>query len=154
MHSAINKKSFKRLASSNDELHKVELVKPRLNKNSRSMWVLFQFATCWKENVEALLQLFFTKYCARDKHQEMYLDTDSRYLALAEKDLDKFIPEKNQNWVMLQGKNCDDTFTWDACGFFPRKYSAKHKKKHDKREIGLLKEEFYWSEILVLCGKT
>ena len=47
-----------------------------------------------------------------------------------------------------------DTFTADAvANFFPRTCCVKH-KQHDKREPGLLKEDFRCTEMLCLCSKT
>ena len=63
---------------------------------------------------------------------------------------------KTQEWEMLSSKDCNDSFTTEACSnFFPRTLCAKHKKKkHDKREPGLFKEENRCSEILCLCSKN
>ena len=85
----------------------------------------------------------------------MEKDTNSLYLALAEKELYECIrSEKRQEWELLRSKECNDSFTADACSkFFLRTCYAKH-KKHDKREPGLFKEEFRCTEMLCLCSKT
>ena len=83
------------------------------------------------------------------------MDTDSLYLALAEKELHECIlPERSVEWEHMRGNDCSDEFTADAtCNFFPRVCCNKH-KKHDKREPGLFKEEFRCTEMICLCSKT
>ena len=83
------------------------------------------------------------------------MDTDSLYLALAEKELEDCIrPERRAEWQRLRSNDCVDNFTADAVGyFFPRILCVKH-KQHDKRESGLFKEELRCTEMLCLCSKT
>ena len=65
------------------------------------------------------------------------MDTDSLYLALAEKELEDCTrPEMRAEW------NCVDNLTADAVAiFFPGTCCVKH-KQHDKKEPGLFKVEF------------
>ena len=83
------------------------------------------------------------------------MDTDSLYLALAEKELEDCIrPEMRAEWQKLRSNDCVDKFTADAVSnFFPRTCCVKH-KQHDKREPGLFKEEFRCTAMLCLCSKT
>ena len=83
------------------------------------------------------------------------MDTDSLYLALAEKELEDCVrPEMRAEWRKLRSKECAGKFTAVAvASFFPRTYCVKH-KQHDKREPGLYKEEFRCTEMLCLCNKT
>ena len=83
------------------------------------------------------------------------MDTDSLYLALAEKELeDSKRPEMRTEWQRLRSNDCVDSFTADAvANFLPRTCSVKH-KQHDKREPGLFKEEFRCTEMLCLCSTT
>ena len=82
------------------------------------------------------------------------MDTDSLYLALAEKELEDCItPEMKADWQRLRSNDCVDSFAAAVANFFPRTCFAKH-KQHDKREPGLFKEEFRCSEVLCLCSKT
>ena len=83
------------------------------------------------------------------------MDTDSLYLALAEKELEVYIrPEMKTEWQMLKPKECVNNFTADAvANTFHRTCCVKH-KQHDKREPGLFKEEFKCTEMLCLCNKT
>ena len=83
------------------------------------------------------------------------MDTDSLYIALAEKELyDCILPERKAEWDLLRLKDCDDKFVADSMNnFFPRMCCDKH-KKHDKREPGLFKEEFRCTEMICLCSKT
>ena len=57
----------------------------------------------------------------------MDMDTFSLYLALAEKEkYDCIRSEKRQEWDFLRSKDCDDSFTADACSkFLPWKCCAK-----------------------------
>ena len=105
-----------------------------------------------------MLQLyykFFYEFCENDKYEEMEMDTDSLYLALAETNLYNCIKEdKKEVWEFLRSEDCNDDFAADSCcNFFPRTCCEKH-KKHDKREPGLFKEEFRCTEMLCLCSKT
>ena len=79
------------------------------------------------------------------------MDTDSLYLPLAEQDLyDCIGPEMKEQWEALRCADCTDLFFADGTrNFFPRTCCAKH-KKHDKREPGLFKEEFRYTELLCL----
>ena len=83
------------------------------------------------------------------------MDTDSLYLALAEKKLeDVILPEKRAECNHICSKDCTDKFTANATdNFFPRALCNVH-KKHDKREPCLFKEEFRCVEMLCLCSKT
>ena len=105
-----------------------------------------------------MLELYynlFTRLCDVNKFEELELDTDSLYLALAERELEHCIrPEMRAEWQMLRLNYCVDDFTADAvANFFPRTCCVKQ-KKHDKREPGLFKEELRCTEMLCLCSKT
>ena len=83
------------------------------------------------------------------------MDTDSLYLALSEESLEDIIlPEKRSDWEAIRSRSCTESFTANATGnHFPRIcYTAR--KRHDKREPGLFKEEFRCTEMLCLCSKT
>ena len=48
------------------------------------------------------------------------MDTDSLFLALPEKELSDCIRfEKRLEWKLLRNKALNDSFTADACNFFP-----------------------------------
>ena len=83
------------------------------------------------------------------------MDTDSLYLALAEKELEDCIrPEMRAEWQRWRINDCVDSFTADAvANFFPRTCSVKY-KQHDKLEPGLFEEDFRCTEMLCLCSKT
>ena len=73
---------------------------------------------------------FFVKFCDVNKFEELEMDTDSLYLAIAEKELEDCIrPEMKGEWKQLRSKDCTDSFTADAVGnFFPGICCDKHKK--------------------------
>ena len=86
---------------------------------------------------------FFNRFCDVNKFEELEMDTESLYPALAEKELEDCIrAEMRAEWQRLRSNDCVDSFTADALAkFFPRTCCVKH-KQHDKREPGLFKEEF------------
>ena len=98
---------------------------------------------------------FFTRFCDKNKFEELEMGTDSLYLALAEKELEDCIrPEMRTEWQRLRSNDCVNSFTADAvANFFPRTCCVKH-KQHDKRDTGLFIEEFRCREMLCLCSKT
>ena len=91
---------------------------------------------------------FFTRFCDLNKSEELEMDTDSLYLALAENELEDCIrPEMRAEWQRLRSNDCVDNFTADAlANFFPRT-SCVNYKQHDNREPGLFKEEFRCTDV-------
>ena len=105
-----------------------------------------------------MLELYyklFSRFCDVNKFEELEMDTDSLYLALAEKELEDCIrSEMKTEWQRLRSNDCVDNFTADAVAkIFPRTCYVKH-KQHDKRELGLFKEEFRCTEMFCLSSKT
>ena len=98
---------------------------------------------------------FFNRFCDIHKFDELEMDTESLYLALTEKELENCIrPELRAKGQRLRSNDCVDSFTADAvANFFASTCWVKHKQR-DKREPGLLKEEFRFKEMLCLCSKT
>ena len=98
---------------------------------------------------------FCTKFCDVNKLEEMEMDTDSLCIALAEKELGDCIrPKMTTEGQRLRSKDCADSFTADAVANFFLPTCCVKQKQHDKREPGLLKEEFRCAEMLCLCSKT
>ena len=64
---------------------------------------------------------FFTRVCDLEKVEVLEIDTDSLYLALAEKELEDCIrPELRAEWQRLRSNDCVDSFTAAAvANFFP-----------------------------------
>ena len=63
-----------------------------------------------------------------------------------------FVRRKKDDWEKLRENDCRDSLVADSkTNIFPRICSAH---KHDKREPGLLKEEFRCTEMQCLCSKT
>ena len=153
-HSAINSKMFKRLNHITDQLYEVELVKPEI-EHSEPIIVGFFILQYAKLRMLELYYNFFKKFCDTDKYEEFEMDTDFIYFALSEENLkDVIFPDKRAEWNQLRSQDCTDNFTANATGnCFPRTCCNVH-KKHDKREPGLLKEEFRCTETLCLCSRT
>ena len=98
---------------------------------------------------------FFNRFSNVNKFEELEMDTESLYLALAENKLEDCIRfEMRAEWHRSRSTDCVDKFTADAVtNFFPRTCCVKH-KQNDKRELGLFKEEFRCTAMLCLCSKT
>ena len=152
-HSAINSKMFRRLNRITDQLYEVELVKSEI-EHRQPIIVGFFILQNAKLRMLELYYNFFKKFSDTDKYEELEMDTDSLYLALSEENLeDVILPEKRAEWNQIRSKDCTDNFTANATdNFFPRTCCNIH-KKHDKRELGLFKEEFGCVEMLCLCSK-
>ena len=89
-HKTINNQFFKKLNIVAKDLHKVELVKSTIESRERLIVGLFilQYGKL------RMMELFFNfsdKFCEVSKFEELKMDTDSLYLALAEKKLDEGI---------------------------------------------------------------
>ena len=153
-HVAINSKLFQKLDQLNNSLYEFELAKAEIEHKEPIIFGLFilQYA---KLRLLELYYNFFTRFCDVNKFEELEMDTDSLYLALAEKQLEDCIrPEMRLEWQRLRSNDCVDNFTADAvANFFPRTCCVKHKQL-DKREPVLFKEEFRCTEMLCLCSKT
>ena len=153
-HAAINSKLFKRLDHMNNSLYEVELAKAQI-EHKEPIIVVFFFLHYAKLRTLELYYNFFTRFCDVNKFDELEMDTDLLYLALAENELEDCIrPVMRDEWQRLWSNDSVDSLTADAlANFFPRTCSAKH-KQHVKREPGLFKEEFRCTEMLCLCSKT
>ena len=153
-HAAINSKLFKNLDQLNNWLFEVELAKGEIEHKEPIVVGLFiqQYA---KLRMLELYYNFFTKFCDVNTFEELEMDRDSLYLALAEKELEDCIrPEMRTECQSLRSNDCINNFTADAvANFFPRTCCVKH-KQHDKREPGLFKEELRCTELLCVCSKT
>ena len=138
----------------NNSLFEVELAKAQIEHKEPIIvgFFILQYA---KLQMLELYYNFFTRFCNVNKFEELEMDTDSLYLALAEKEQEDCIrPEMKAEWEKLRSDDCVDSFPSDAVEyFFPRTCCLKH-KQHDKREPGLFKEEFRCTEMLCQCSKT
>ena len=137
-----------------NSLYEVELAKAQI-EHKKPIIVGFSILQYAKLRMLELHYNFFTRFFDVNKFEGLEMNTDSLYLALAEKKLDDCIrPEMSAKWQRLRSNECVDSFTADAvANFFPRTCSVKHKQQ-DKREPRPFKEEFRCTEILCLCSKT
>ena len=153
-HKAINETLFKRLNTVEKDLYEVELLKSTIEHREPIIveFFILQYA---KLRMLELYYNFFNEFCDVNKFEELEMDTDSLYLALAEENLyDCIKPDKRAAWEKMRENDCRDSFKADAkSNFYPRTCCSTH-KKHDKREPGLFKEEFRCTELLCLCSKT
>ena len=120
-HKAINGKMFKHLNNVSKEVYEVELGKSKIEHREPIIVGFFtlQYA---KLRMLELYYNFFDKFCDVDKFEELEIDTDSLYLALAHENLyDCIRPAKKEKWETLRAKDCDDSFRADAShNFFLR----------------------------------
>ena len=153
-HKAINEPLFKRLNTVEKDLYEVELLKSTIEHREPIIvgFFILQYA---KLRMLELYYNFFDKFCDVNKFEELEMDTDSLYLALAEENLyDCIQPDTRVAWEKMRESDCRNSFKADAkSNFFPRTCCSIH-KKHDKWEPGLFKEEFRCTEMLCLCSKT
>ena len=153
-HAAIKSKLFKKLDHVNNSLYEVELAKAQI-EHKQPIIVGFFFLQYAKLRMLELYYNFLTKLNDVINFEDLEMDTDSVYRALAEKELDDFIrPELRAEWPRLRSNDCVKSFAADAVAiFFPRTSCVKH-KQHDKRVPGLFKDEFRSTEMLCLCTMT
>ena len=101
-HATINSKLFKKLDQVNNSLYEIELAKAQIQHKEPIIvgFFILQYATLRK------LELYynsFTRFFDVNKFEELEMDTDPLYLALAEKELEDCIkPEIEWN-----GRSCD-----------------------------------------------
>ena len=118
---AINSKLFKKLDHLNNSLYEVELAKAETEHKEATIagFFILQYA---KLRMLELYYNFFTRFRVVKKFEELEMDTDLLYLALAEKELEDCIrPEMRAEWQKLRSNDCVDNFTADAVAkFFPR----------------------------------
>ena len=119
-HAAFNSKLFRKLDHLNIPLYEVELVKAQI-EHKEPINVRFFILQYAKLRMLELYYNFFTKFCDVNKFEELEMDTDAPFLALAEKKLEDCIrPEMRAEWQKLRSNECVDNFTADAvANFFP-----------------------------------
>ena len=146
-HAANNSKLFKKLVHVNNSLYDDELAKAQIEQKEPIIVGFFILHYAKMRTLE-LYYNFFTRFCDVNMFEELEKDTDSLYLALAEKELEDCTrPEMRAQWQRLRSNDCVDSFTAvGVANFFPRTCCVK-RKQHDKREPGLFKEEFRYTEM-------
>ena len=114
------------------DLYEVELLKSTI-EHREPIIVGFFILEYAKLRMLKLYYHFFHKYCDENKFEELEMDTDSLYLALAEENLeDCILPENKAQWLQIRRNDCrDDSIVNAKKNFFPRTCCAVH-KKHDK----------------------
>ena len=103
-HKAINEPLFKRLNTVEKDLYEVELLKSTIEHREPIIvgFFILQYA---KLRMLELYYNFFDKFCDVNKFEELEMDTESLYLALAEEHLyDCIKPDKRAAWEKNEGK--------------------------------------------------
>ena len=118
----INSKLFKKLDHVNNSLYEVELAKAQI-EHKEPIIVEFFILQYAKLRMLELYYNFFTRFCDVNKFEELEMDTNSLYLALAKKELEDCIrPEMRAEGQRLRSKDCIDSFTADAvANLFPER---------------------------------
>ena len=101
----INSKLFKKLDLVNNSLCKVELAKAQ-TAHKEPIVVGFFILQYAKLRILELYYIFFTNFGDVKKFEELEIDTDLLYLALAKKELEYYMrPEMRAEWQTLQSKD-------------------------------------------------
>ena len=120
-HKAINNRLFRRLNNVGRGIYEVELVKSTVEHREPIIvgFFILQYA---KLRMLELYYNFFDKFCDVQKFEELEMDTDSLYLALAHENLyDCFRPEMRSIWNEIRRDDCTETFSADStCNFFSK----------------------------------
>ena len=147
-HAALNSKLSKKLDHVNNSLYEVELTKAQIEHKEPIIVGFFIIQYAKLRRLELYYNLF-TRFCDVIEFEELEMDTDSLYLALARKELEDCIrTEMGTKWQRLRSNDCVDSFTADAvANFFPRTCCVKH-KQHEKREPGLFKECQMYGDVM------
>ena len=153
-HKAINSKFFQKHNHLNEILNEIESLKADVEHKEPIIlgFFILQYA---KIRMLELYNIFFHKCCDFNSFEEMEMDTDPLYLAVAHDSLQDCVKlDMREVWNNIRMNDCSITFAADSSNnFFPRTCCSKH-IKHDKREPGIFKEEFCCSEMICLCSKT
>ena len=153
-HAATNSKFFKKLDHVSNSLYEVELTKAQIEHQEPFIVGFFILQHAKLRTLE-LYYTFLTKFCNVDKFEDLEVDTDSLYLAHAEKKLEDCTrPEMRAEWQRLRSNDCLDIFTADTvANFFHGTFCVKH-KQHDKREPGLKKSSDVRRYYVYVVGHT
>ena len=90
----------------NNSLYEVELAKAQF-EDKEPIILGFSILQYAKLRLLELYYNFFTRFCDVNKFEELEIDTDSLYLALAEEELEDYIrPEMRAEWHRLRSKDC------------------------------------------------
>ena len=148
-HAANSSKQIKNCSKTAVDLAKAQC------EHKEPIIVRFFFLPYAKLRMLELYYNFSTKFFDVKNFSELKKDTDSLYLALAEKKIENWIwLEMKRVWEQLRSNVLSDRFASDASGnFFPRMLCAST-KKHGKRKPILFCEELRHPEMLWLCSKT
>ena len=150
---AINSAFFKQLRYINDSVYEVELIRAQIEHREPIIvgFFILQYA---KLRVLELHYNFFQKYCHQNMFEELEMNTDSLYSALAENNIPDCIKQDMVEWAFIRRGDCSDEFEAYSLGnFFPRNCCFTHAQLN-KREPGLFKDEFRATEMICLYSKT
>ena len=109
-HKAINNRLFRSLNNVSTDIYEVELAKSTVEHREPIIvgFFILQYA---KLRMLELYYNFFEKFCDVQKFEELEMDTDSRYLALAHENLYECIkPEMRSIWNEMRSNDCTDFF--------------------------------------------
>ena len=153
-HKAINSKFIKKFNHLLDKMYEIESSKADVEHKEPIIvgFFILQYA---KVRMLEVFYNFFRKFFDFNSCEEMEMDRDSFYQAVAHDPLEYCIkPDMRENWNNIRMNDCSKTFAaYSSNNFYPRTCCFKH-IKHDKREPDLFKEEFHCTQVICLCSKT
>ena len=125
-HKAIKSKFFKKLNHLNDNLYEIESVKADV-EHKEPIFLGFSILQYAKLRMLELNYIFFQKFCYFNSFEEMEMDTDSLYLAVAHVLFEDCIkPDKTEVWNSIGMNDWSNTFAVDSSNnFFPRTRCSK-----------------------------
>ena len=128
MHIAIDAKLFRKLNHENIPLNQIEFAKAEIEQKESTIprFFTFQYAKLRKSE---LYYNFFNKRCDANMLKELEMDTDSLYLALAEKEQEDCIRlQKKAECEHMRPTDSTDVFVLTLYQVFPPKVPWKAEK--------------------------
>ena len=110
-HAVIKSKLFKKIDHGNNSFYEFELAKAQIEHKEQILvgFFILQYA---KLRMLELCYNFFIRFCDVNKLEELEMDTDPLYLALAEKELEDCMRlEMRAEWQRLRSNDCVVNFT-------------------------------------------
>lgn len=144
---------FKSMTEFSDDIYEVSMGKASI------CYDLPIYIGVWILNMAKMIMLRFVYdvlgvLLPRDRYQICFMDTDSIYFGVSEKDWEKAIlTEFLAEYLEKRERSCHLTSTNTGDFYFPRRCCQEH-ASYDKREPGLFNIEYVGERYIGLCSKT
>ena len=131
-HAANIRNLFNKINLVNNALYEVELAGAEIEHKEPTIVRSFNLQYAKLRMLE-LYYKFVTDFCVVNKFEDLEMDTDSLYLALAEKELDGCVePEVKAEREHLRSKDCTDSSAADAVANFVRENALTSTKNRTR----------------------